>query len=102
VAAQGTVLVWHDEDGWGVVESAETPGGCFTHYNAVALPGFRGLAVGQAVYLEYERADQDGYRFRAVRAWPRGAEPFDTPVVGGPSSAYRSTLTVTFDDEPDG
>jgi CspA family cold shock protein len=95
------VAVWHDEDGWGVVECAETPGGCFTHFSAVAVPGYRSLAVGQAVRLEYERADQDGYRFRAVRAWPRDAEPFDPPT-SGPSGAYRSTLTITWDDEPDG
>jgi CspA family cold shock protein len=102
VVADGTVVVWHDEDGWGVVECAETPGGCFIHFSAVAVPGVRALAVGQAVHLEHERADQDGYRFRAVRAWPRGVEPHDPAVDEGPSSAYRSTLTVTWDDEPDG
>ncbi|MCO1655805.1 hypothetical protein [Pseudonocardia humida] len=66
----------------------------------IGVPGHRSLAVGQAVHLEYERAEQDGYRFRAVRAWPPGAEPVD-PTAGGSSSAYRSSLTVARDDEPD-
>jgi cold shock protein len=100
VIAEGTVVVWHDEDGWGVVECDGTPGGCFVHHSALAVPGFRALAVGQAVRLEVEPADQDGYRFRAVRVWPRDEEPVDPPVGDGPSSAYRSTLTVTWDDGP--
>jgi CspA family cold shock protein len=98
----GVVRTWHDEDGWGVVDSAETPGGCWTHYSAVAVTGYRSLSPGQEVELEYEQADQDGYAFRAVRAWPQGQPPapFPTPQAG-PSSVYRSTLTITFDNSSD-
>ena len=48
----------------------------------------------------FEAAEQDGYPFRTVEAWPAGR----APVRGhedhtGASSAYRSTLTLTFDTE---
>jgi CspA family cold shock protein len=100
VAIPGVVRTWHDEHGWGVVDSAETPGGCFVLWAMVAVAGFQALAPGQAVELEYEAGEQDGYAYRAVRVWPRGQEPqpFPSPSTE-PSSAYRSTLTITFDDE---
>ena len=101
MVAEGTVVVWHDEAGWGVVECAETPGGCWTHYSALAIPGYRSLEPGQAVHLEHEPADQDGYHFRATRVRPRDAAPAGPPTADNPSIAYRSTLTVTRDDEPD-
>ena len=99
----GEVRCWNDEEGWGVIDSAATPGGCWTHFSDLAVPGFRTLRPGQPVELEYEPADQDGYAFRAVRAWPRGQEPHDPPTTGHPGtggSAYRSTLTITWDDDP--
>ncbi|MGF9663160.1 hypothetical protein AAIH25_14985 [Arthrobacter crystallopoietes] len=34
------------------------------------MPGYRILAAGQEVLLEWERADQDGYAFRAVSVRP--------------------------------
>ena len=37
----GTVRVWHAEEGWGVIDSAETPGGCWTHFSAVRAPAPR-------------------------------------------------------------
>jgi cold shock protein len=91
------VREWHDEDGWGVVDSPETPGGCWVHAAQVAVDGYRALTPGQEVELEHEAVtDQDGYRFRAVRAWPKGAEPV-VREPGGPSSAYRSSLRIEFD-----
>jgi len=37
-AATGTVREWAEE-GWGVVDSAETPGGCWVHWSVVHEPG---------------------------------------------------------------
>ena len=68
----GTVRVWHDEDGWGVVDAPATPGGCWTHFSTIDADGFRGLTAGQRVELEWEAPGQDGYPYRAVtvRALP--------------------------------
>lgn len=97
MATSGIVRTWFNEEGWGVIDSPETPGGCWAHYSAVAVAVYRSLVAGQRVHLDWEPVDdQDGYRYRAVRAWPVGVEPVMTPPQS-PSGAYRSTLTVTFD-----
>lgn len=95
VTTIGTVREWWDEEGWGVIDSADTPGGCWTHYSQLAVPGHRRLATGQLVDLEWEAAEQDGYSFRAVRAWPHGAEPVQAARAKRPSNAYGSRLTIT-------
>ena len=61
------VRVWHAEDGWGVLDCEETPGGCWAHYSVVQMDGYRALASGQQVCLDWEYAEQDGFRFRAVQ-----------------------------------
>ncbi len=73
MSSSGTVVVWHVEEGWGVIESPATPDGCWVHLSAVLVDGFREL---------------------------RGPGPDpDTEVVRGPSSGYASTLTITVDDQ---
>ncbi|WP_030942224.1 cold shock domain-containing protein [Streptomyces sp. NRRL S-646] len=62
-----TVREWDDEEGWGVLDSPETPGGCWAHLSAVEGEGFRSLAAGEKVTLEWEAAEQDGFQYRAVR-----------------------------------
>jgi CspA family cold shock protein len=68
-----TVREWYAEEGWGVLESAETPGGCFAHYSGIVADGYRTLAVGQRVDLRWEEPGflQDGYRYRATAVFPR-------------------------------
>ncbi len=63
-----TVREWHDEEGWGVLDSAETPSGCWAHYSCLEMDGFRALAVGQRVRLRWEDPGflQDGYAYRAL------------------------------------
>ncbi|SNT54165.1 cold-shock protein [Actinacidiphila glaucinigra] len=70
-----TVREWSDEEGWGVLDSPETPGGCFGHYSHIQAPGFRTLSPGQQVDLSWEAPGfkQDGYDYRAVSIVPRGA-----------------------------
>ncbi len=94
----GSVRSWFSEQGWGVIDSPETPGGCWAHFGNVMIPGYKELTAGQLVNLDWEPADQDGYRFRALRVWPTGTDPIETPQVTGSSSAYSSTLTITFDN----
>lgn len=74
---EGTVEVWHAEEGWGVIRSDRTPGGCWIHYSDVAGTGFRTLTVGRNVDLEFEDlaakypgGHQDGYRYRAISVTP--------------------------------
>lgn len=98
VKAQATVRAWDDEQGWGVLDSAVTPGGCWTHFSALDFDGYRSLTPGRRVHLTAEAADQDGYAWRAVRVVVDGKPraPINKERVDG---AYRSDLTVTFDDE---
>jgi cold shock protein len=70
MTVNGTVREWHDEYGWGVIDSAETPGGCWAHFSVLEVPGFRTLLAGQAVRLEWESGWQDGDDFRALRVQP--------------------------------
>ncbi|WKE71646.1 cold-shock protein [Streptomyces sp. WP-1] len=68
-----TVREWSDEEGWGVLDSPETPGGCFGHYSDIQGSGFRTLSPGQEVDLIWEAPGfkQDGYDYRAVSIVPR-------------------------------
>ncbi|MEU1122819.1 cold shock domain-containing protein [Streptomyces sp. NPDC005899] len=70
-----TVREWSDEEGWGVLDSPETRGGCFGHYAEIQAPGFRTLSPGQLVDLTWEAPGfkQDGYDYRAVSIVPRSA-----------------------------
>ena len=100
MTSRGTVRMWHADEGWGVLDAAATPGGCWAHFSAVLVPGYRTLDAGEAVEFSFETADQDGYSFRAVEVWPAAQAPVrDGEVVSGPSPAHHSTLTLTFDSE---
>ena len=104
----GTVVRWSHKKGLGGIKSPDTPGGCWVHFSCVLAEGnrVRELEVGQVVPFGYEAADQDGYPFRAT--WvgsfapgqPRRPDPDAAAGASGPSPAYSSTLTITY-DEPD-
>jgi CspA family cold shock protein len=38
-----TVREWYDEEGWGVLDSPETPEGCWAHFSNIETDGFRSL-----------------------------------------------------------
>ncbi|WP_230990147.1 cold-shock protein [Rhodococcus oxybenzonivorans] len=72
--AIGTVQMWNAEEGWGVIDSAQTPGGCWAFYSEIVGEGFRTLIVGATVTLDWEQVtDQDGYRYRATRVEQHGS-----------------------------
>ena len=82
-----------------MIDSQDTPGGCWAHFSSVLVPGYRELRAGQSVTLNYEPAEQDGSSFRATEVWPADQEPYRAEgESSGASSAYRSTLNITFDD----
>ncbi|MFI9646753.1 cold-shock protein [Streptomyces sp. NPDC052040] len=68
-----TVREWYDDEGWGVFDSPETPGGCFGHFSDIRANGYRVLTPGQRVDLSWEAPgfQQDGYDYRAVAIVPR-------------------------------
>ncbi|WP_225928201.1 hypothetical protein [Rhodococcus opacus] len=69
----GTVQMWNGEEGWGVIDSAQTPGGCWAFYSDIVGEGFRTLVVGDTVTLDWEQVtDQDGYQYRATRVKQHG------------------------------
>jgi CspA family cold shock protein len=62
---------WHEEEGWGVADAPEFPGGCFVAWFLLDMPGYRTLAPGDEVVIHgWEAARQDGCDFRALRVVP--------------------------------
>ncbi len=97
--ATGTVVLWHDDEGWGVLRSDDVPGELWAHFSTVVMTGFRTLTPGDAVQFTWEVAEQDGYSFRAVAVYPPGVEVGTAPdqnTTSG-SDAYRSSLTIEWD-----
>jgi len=89
------------DEGWGVIDSDATPGGCWAHFSNVLMSGYRLLSPGQQVSLEFETGWQDGYDYRAVAVWTGNDRP-STPTPQQPSAAYRSILRLEFDAPTDG
>lgn len=90
MSSVGVVTIWHGEIGWGVIESADTPTGCWVHFSNIWVlrhpPLSRGesisqqgqsadLRLGETVDFEWEPIPQDGYSFRAVDVRPRRKPP---------------------------
>ncbi|WP_326947878.1 cold shock domain-containing protein [Amycolatopsis sp. NBC_00348] len=70
---RGRVREWHVDDGWGVVEAPGFDDPVWVHYSmvdpgsrGVGPGGFRQLTVGAEVEFTVERAEQDGFHWRAV------------------------------------
>ncbi|MGN6330208.1 MAG: cold shock domain-containing protein [Motilibacteraceae bacterium] len=95
---EAVVREWHDELGWGVLDSEQTPGGCWAHFSAIEAAGYASLSGGDVVLLEHEPAQQDGYAFRALRVRVPGGAPDAGTVIEGPSAAYRSSMRLEFDE----
>lgn len=98
VTAQAIVRNWDDEQGWGVLDSDATPGGCWTHFSALDFDGHRTVSPGQQVQLTAESPGQDGYAWRAVRVVVDGKPPA-APTETASDGAYASDLTLTFDED---
>jgi CspA family cold shock protein len=93
---RGTVRDWFAEEGWGVIDSPATPGGCFTHFSAIQMDGYRQLTPGQTVWIDPRQPGQDGC------AWTTSLVRLDGTVhdTPRPNWGYRSTLTIDFDVDP--
>ena len=84
----GVVTVWRHEEGWGVIESRDTPGGCWFFFSDLwgserpqAAPGEilraknRTAVLGETVDFDWEATEQDGYSYRATDVRPRRPGP---------------------------
>src|SRR6476620_3308656 len=96
----GTVSLWDDENGWGVIDSQETTGGCWFHYSMVARPA-RVIEPGVTVSFSYEASPQDGYAFRAIEVHLDGMDGAACDPQVSLRSSFHSTLYVDFDRSPD-
>lgn len=73
---RASVREWYADEGWGVLESPETPGGCWVHFSVIESrpiesqastykTTYKTLTVGESVELEWGSPGQDGFDFRA-------------------------------------
>lgn len=100
MTVDAVIREWNTDEGWGVIDSPETPGGCWAHFSSAAISGFVRFESGQPVRLEWQAPGQDGYPFRAVRFWPADRAPQERTSAPA-DRAYSSTLSLTFDDPDD-
>jgi hypothetical protein len=71
--APGTVRLWMDDEGWGVIDSPELPGSC--HVEAAVVDGLEKggvLRAGQVVEVEWSTPGPAGYACLALRVEVRG------------------------------
>ncbi len=99
--SRGVVRDFRAEEGWGVVDGPDVPGGCWVHFSVIVTGGYRQLTPGQRVSFRAEVTDQDGFRFRATMVWPDGGEPTDPSAERGTSIGHRSSLVLAFDEPED-
>jgi cold shock protein len=71
-AVAGVIRWFAADEGWGVVDAPEVPGGCFVHFASIQMDGYRQLHAGQQVRFAFERPGflQDGLPYRALVVWP--------------------------------
>ena len=68
----GTVVRWDDARGGAVIESPETPGGCWAESSVVVHSTSGGtLRAGQVVELDWTDVGAGGLPFSALRVVPR-------------------------------
>ncbi len=67
---EGTVRLWDAEEGWGILDSAATPGGCWAHFSALEVEDYRVLNPDETVILTFEAVEQDGFDYRALSVRP--------------------------------
>ncbi|KZL30472.1 MULTISPECIES: hypothetical protein [Rhodococcus] len=70
----GSVRVWYAEQGWGVFDSAETPGGCWADANEV-MPMEQPLDLYPGSPVRFDWTDispslVEGFRYRAHSFYP--------------------------------
>ena len=77
---RGIVKFYKDDRGWGAISSPELPDGqdAWVHFSSIEGTGYRSLAAGDVVECDIEPAQQDSFRFRALRVRRLSAGPAPT------------------------
>jgi CspA family cold shock protein len=75
VICHSVVREWNEDEGFGVIDSLDTPGGCWAHFSSIVMAEYRVLAAGDPVAFTCEEGRQDDYDYRAILVWPPGVEP---------------------------
>jgi CspA family cold shock protein len=61
-ATRGGVREFYPDEGCGVIDGPDVPGGCWVSFASIVEDGHRRLTAGQDVSFRATPADQDGYR----------------------------------------
>jgi quercetin dioxygenase-like cupin family protein len=93
----GTVRAWDARGGWGVLDCAATPGGCWADARAIVGPVAEPLRSGSRVVFEFAEEPHDGYDFRATVVWPEGRVRGAAPA---PVRVFRSDALAAADPTP--
>ena len=94
--ATGVVREWNADQGWGVLNSDETPGGCWVHCSALSMAGDHRALPGQRVIFTYRPATQDGFDFQALDVTIEGVPRAETDIQP-PGPGYHDRLTIELD-----
>lgn len=83
------VREWNDDEGTGVIDSEDTPGGCWFHFSDIVSAALGSPTPGEDVTFTFDMRPQDGFRYRAVRVWRPDVKPGTPRRVPdrGPSAA---------------
>lgn len=76
---RGRVKFYEPEEGWGEIESDETPGAVWVHFSNIEGDGYQELVAGEEVEFRYEAAHQDTWNYRAT--WVRRSADQPEPPV---------------------
>ena len=64
----GVVKWYKDEKGYGCIASEETqPWDIWCHFSHIEGEGYRSLIAGQRVAVDFQRQDQDSFRYVTLR-----------------------------------
>jgi cold shock protein len=109
MTSTGTVKFWHRDEGWGVIDCADTPGGCWANFAAIwsdikptagpgesVSSGFLELFPGEHVtfaWKELTLSNRFGYEFIASWVHPQRDPPTFRiePVEWSHSPASKSS-----------
>jgi cold shock CspA family protein len=76
---QGTVRSWAEDEGYGLIDSADTPGGCWADRAGIVMDGHRALTPGDPVTFTCVPGWRAGYRYLALLVWPPVLAPVSPP-----------------------
>lgn len=110
MTSAGTVREWHHDEGWGIIDSPDTPNGARAEWSVVLVKGVMaadgdittlGIRPGTNVRFEWARTDPsiEDFDHYVTAVWPADG---DAPANLPPRGPYTSWLWVSGPPDPDG